>query len=259
MDFTMELLRKYGNTTFIPDQKTLKTYNLTQLSALWHSYLDHVHITCQRHIRMGNLGDGGYEVCDDIQWRPIRPCLVYSFGIRNDFSFDDDVANVYGCDVFSFDPSMKKKTHRHSERVMFYKMGLGGKTEQRDQWEIHTLSDLKKMLNHTGRVVDVLKMDIEENEWEVLSNIIEERQLINVRQLFIEYHFLFFSKEETVEAFLSKFAVLRALQDIGFRIFYTHKYSFGNCNRRSAAFPVVRTSCYEVQYVNVNFGRDMEI
>ncbi|CAG2232362.1 unnamed protein product [Mytilus edulis] len=32
-----------------------------------------------------------------------KPCLVYSFGINNQWSFDDAMANI-GCDVFSFDP-----------------------------------------------------------------------------------------------------------------------------------------------------------
>ncbi|KAK7482721.1 hypothetical protein BaRGS_00026019 [Batillaria attramentaria] len=252
MDMKMEVLREYGDTHVIPDQATLHTYSLVQLSALWHSYLDHIDIVCKRHLRMGSLGDGGYEICDDIEWRPIRPCIVYSFGIRNDFSFDDDVATVYGCDVFSFDPYTYGSSPKQPDHVTFFRKGIGETTHG----NIYTLSDLKKMLNHTEAVIDVLKIDIEENEWAALRNLIKERQLINVRQLFIEYHHLFYAKDETRETFLSRLAQLRAVQELGFLIFYTHKYYFNTCTRKSVAFPVVRTSCYEVHYVNVNFMRE---
>ena len=44
------------------------------------SYLDNTDYQCTRKLRMGNVGDGGWEVCDDYQYRPIKPCIVYSFG-----------------------------------------------------------------------------------------------------------------------------------------------------------------------------------
>ncbi|VDI18203.1 Hypothetical predicted protein [Mytilus galloprovincialis] len=50
------------------------------------------------------MTDGGWNVCHDKPYRPPVPCLVYSFGINNDFSFDDFIVKTYGCDVHSFDP-----------------------------------------------------------------------------------------------------------------------------------------------------------
>ena len=44
------------------------------------SYLDNTDYQCTRKLRMGKVGDGGWEVCDDYQYRPIKPCIVYSFG-----------------------------------------------------------------------------------------------------------------------------------------------------------------------------------
>ena len=35
---------------------------------------------CKEIIRLGNIKDGGWEVCNDIRFRPRHPCLVYSFG-----------------------------------------------------------------------------------------------------------------------------------------------------------------------------------
>ena len=60
---------------------------------------------------MGNVGDGGWEICDDPAVRPAHDCIVYSFGINWDFTFDDYVAKVYGCHVYAFDPSMEMKQH----------------------------------------------------------------------------------------------------------------------------------------------------
>jgi hypothetical protein len=48
--------------------------------------------------------DGQKSVCLDDGLKPaINNCLVYSFGIDNEWSFDDDMAKL-GCDVYSFDP-----------------------------------------------------------------------------------------------------------------------------------------------------------
>ena len=48
--------------------------------------------------------DGQKSVCLDEGLKPvINNCLVYSFGIDNEWSFDDDMAKL-GCDVYSFDP-----------------------------------------------------------------------------------------------------------------------------------------------------------
>ena len=79
----------------------------------YHTFYIHFKVVCTRKLRMGNIGDGGWEICDDPAVRP-RPgpgCIVYSFGINYDFSFDDHVAQIYGCHVYSFDPSMKDETH----------------------------------------------------------------------------------------------------------------------------------------------------
>jgi hypothetical protein len=48
--------------------------------------------------------DGQKSVCLDQGLGPaINNCLVYSFGIDNEWSFDDDMAKL-GCNVYSFDP-----------------------------------------------------------------------------------------------------------------------------------------------------------
>jgi hypothetical protein len=44
---------------------------------------------------------------------PAGDCVVYSFGINNEWSFDDNMKR-YGCQVYAFDPSMKAKDYDRS-------------------------------------------------------------------------------------------------------------------------------------------------
>ena len=62
---------------------------------------------------------------------------------------------TYGCQVFSFDPSMGFDDHRHSERVQFYNLGLSdvnrernSKLEGKPGWKTRNLISIIKQLGH---------------------------------------------------------------------------------------------------------------
>jgi hypothetical protein len=135
---------------------------------------------------------GQKTVCLDPQVAP-KPneCLVYSFGIDNEWSFDEQM-ELYGCEVFSFDPSMGVENHNHSRSIHFYNWGLGNKDEYDNNlnWTIRSLSSIYKTLSiiHGNKVIDYLKIDIEYSEWLALPQIIESGILSNVRQLGMEIH-----------------------------------------------------------------------
>ena len=38
-------------------------------------------MTCASIERLGKITDGGWEVCEDSPYKPVAPCLVYSFGL----------------------------------------------------------------------------------------------------------------------------------------------------------------------------------
>ncbi|CAG5125172.1 unnamed protein product, partial [Candidula unifasciata] len=205
-------------------------------------------VICQRKIRMGNVGDGGWEICDDLKVRPKRPCIVYSFGINYDFSFDDDVARLYGCHVYSFDPSMEKMETSNrsvlSSHVHFYKIGLSGQTVTLDQgWNLYTLSDIRSRLGHQNAVIDVIKMDIEASEWDALPQMVSSGQLENVRQLLLEYHVV----DTSHEYLLPRLKSIQAVERLGFRKFLVHKNE--HCVEYFVKYPVPRTHCYEVHYL----------
>ncbi|BFZ00525.1 hypothetical protein BsWGS_03564 [Bradybaena similaris] len=212
-----------------------------------HSYLDNAVVICRRKLRMGNMGDGGWEICDDPDVRPRPPCIIYSFGINYDFSFDDDASNVYGCHVYSFDPSMKKfEDHvERSKLVHFYKIGLSdSSTTTQDKWKMKTLADIRTMLGHDNVTIDVIKMDIEWSEWPAIPEMIRSGQLKSVRQLMVEYHLVGTSRRYM----LPRLQTIQAVERAGFKKYYVHKNPA--CVTRISGFPVARTMCYEVHYVN---------
>ncbi|XP_074655689.1 putative methyltransferase-like protein 24 [Tubulanus polymorphus] len=112
----------------------------------------------------------------------------------------DDAMEKYGCEVYAFDPSMGKPDHKHSKKVWFYDLGIGGadsdsfvprKDEyvRTDQiWKIRTLKSILKMIKRENMVIDFLKIDIEGNEFAVLHNILADGMLNRVKQYLVEYH-----------------------------------------------------------------------
>ncbi|XP_076456401.1 putative methyltransferase-like protein 24 [Babylonia areolata] len=252
----MVFLRKFGRLKNLPTEDDMKTMPDKEVNYIVHSYLDNTEMRCQRNIRLGKSGDGGYETCDDYRYRPIKPCVVYSFGIRNDFSFDDDIAKLYGCKVYSFDPSMNANTHRRSDNAWYYKIGIGGskqqipdKTGTRAQWDIKTLSEIKTMLHHDNVTLDVLKIDVEASEWPALEDAIATGEINRVRQLLIEVHF--YQRE-----FRKGLTIFQKMEAAGFRRFRTHLHPGTGRYRNSDVFPVERRCCYELGFVNENLARD---
>lgn len=114
---------------------------------------------CARSVRLGNMSDGGWTICLDHMLQKLTshqavaelktsllhsdvdenvrqtivqyldkhssPCLVYSFGICDDFSFDLS-AEALGCEVFMFDPSLGLPQQDLSPHMHFYPFGLTG-------------------------------------------------------------------------------------------------------------------------------------
>ena len=79
--------------------------------------------------------DGAKFVCLD-KWKSTidqDKCLVYSFGLAQDWSFEEAVAEM-GCTVRTFDPTVKgvPQNVKHSNKISFEKVGLShfsGKTQ----------------------------------------------------------------------------------------------------------------------------------
>ncbi|XP_064109715.1 uncharacterized protein LOC135217676 [Macrobrachium nipponense] len=166
--------------------------------------------------------DGNKALCLDSEVAPNpRKCIVLSFGIGNDFSFDDQMmsklmstkSGVYkcaafphrfGCQVYSFDFSMTNWTHRsYGPNRHFLSLGLSHSNikginftyehegENRAiSTSMLTLNSILDVLDIRDREISYLKMDIENAEWKVLQQVLKTSPSVldRVLQLSLEVH-----------------------------------------------------------------------
>ncbi|BFZ06268.1 hypothetical protein BsWGS_09307 [Bradybaena similaris] len=178
---------------------------------------------CRRKITVGN-----WHICQDSPFTVKPPCLVYSFGINFDFSFDDAMARI-GCEVHSFDPSMKMMDHKRRGHSTFHNMGLGSYNTNayipradtyvtnNQTWKMRTAKAVMKELGHENRVIDVFKMDIEGYEWAVLANMMETGVFRYIRQFMLEIHL--FPDFPLKQDYVYIYTVYTKLREMGFREF----------------------------------------
>jgi len=125
--------------------------------------------------------DGDKFVCMDRLYLD-QPCLIYSFGIANDWTFEDFM-DFRGCEIHAHDPTVDFPSQR-GKNIRFEKIGLGvEKGPSMDSLENILLSN-----EHTDTTVEYLKIDIEGHELAGLPNWLETGALKNVNQLALELH-----------------------------------------------------------------------
>lgn len=239
----------------IPSAEVVEKMEFRDLEELYQRYVASIQTVCKRQIHAGNVLDGGYEVCQDEQYAPKMPCLVYSVGIRDDFTFDEDVHKLFGCEVHGFDPANGMKDHIHSTKVYFHSIGLGDKDEiNKENWKVRTLKSIREELGHTTRNIDILKIDIEANEWKALPNILATGQLSGVKQLYLELHSVLnyqgWHSDRSLERYKHYLNLLRQIYDEGFRIFFFRRWAASVC-MFTDEFKKHRTGCHEVHFVRV--------
>lgn len=157
--------------------------------------------------------EGGWWLCGKGLGKDAG-CVVYSFGINDDWTFDKAISEKYGCITNGFDPSpaglasksayekdtaMRKysnwglgtadKTYGIGE-VPFRWPGIGYLTLSNTQpWALKTVSGTMRALGHSK--VTVLKMDVEGAEWFAVEDMVKSRLIADgkVEQFCVELHF----------------------------------------------------------------------
>ena len=98
------------------------------------------------------------------------------------------------------------------------------------------------------KVIDYLKMDVEGHEWAVLKSLLKSGILARVKQFGFEVHNL--SKgSTTARQFFERWQILRRLELQGFQRWYWHFNFYGTYSYQGR----MRSCCYELVYINVNF------
>ncbi|XP_078492315.1 putative methyltransferase-like protein 24 [Ciona intestinalis] len=123
---------------------------------------------------------------------------MYSFGVGNDWSFDDEIAKR-GCEVHAFDPSMDRTDNSPlgDHGVRFHKIGISGTDIDKDAngWKMRTFSSLLKELGHNGRWMDYLKVDTDAPggggfEDMIMQELLDTGLYSCVRQYSMEIHLM---------------------------------------------------------------------
>ncbi|XP_032788630.2 methyltransferase-like protein 24 [Daphnia magna] len=163
--------------------------------------------------------DGHRAVCLDKHISPaVDDCLVYSFGINNEWAFDEAMAK-FGCQVYSFDPSMNVREHNRSKFIHFFDLGLDGENRLHPTkgWQMKTVSSVFEMLasrHGAWALIDVLKIDIENSEWDAIPQMLHSGFLVDkVKQLAAEIHF---EADDALEVLRHRVQILRNLEGEGF-------------------------------------------
>ncbi|KAF8122068.1 methyltransferase domain-containing protein [Boletus edulis] len=130
--------------------------------------------------RVGVMGDGGKWVCGLERIIPKKKCVMYSFGINGESSFEADIMKVVpGCELYGYDfsvnsfgpefelePGLKRRSH-------FFSYGLGPKDAftPADNPKFYSLRTPMERNGHD--FIDVLKVDIEGGEFDSLEVFID--------------------------------------------------------------------------------------
>ncbi|BFZ06267.1 hypothetical protein BsWGS_09306 [Bradybaena similaris] len=218
------------NVSVAPDPNKLDTITTWwQGLAMIDWYLGApVRYKCRYRVTVGN-----WFICQDEPYTITPPCLVYSFGINWDFTFDDDMTDL-GCEVHLFDPSMKVEDHIRDNNSTFHNIGIGSYNTDSfvatkdvyvkgsQVWKMRTIKAIMKELGHENRVIDVFKMDVETYEWTIIDNMLEAGVFKYIRQLDVEYHI--FPTHPTSKEFVHLSRVYTGLRETGMREYYVDQH-----------------------------------
>lgn len=137
-------------------------------------------ISDNKYIRVGRMNDGGYVMLDDFN----KDMRAYSFGISDDISWDKEMVERCGLEVFMYDHTIKGLPE-YNKNFHYLKMGISSE----DDVEKHLLS-MNSILTNNGDIDNknlILKMDVEGAEYDFLCNTPSEI-IDNFKQIVIEFH-----------------------------------------------------------------------
>ncbi|XP_037782122.1 uncharacterized protein LOC119578633 [Penaeus monodon] len=188
-----------------PQEKRCSFPVLTS-TAQYKQYISSKQTTCENWAQLGGWlaapKDGRKLMCLDERFDiQAGKCVVLSFGVNNEWSFEDD-AEKLGCKVYAFDPTMGKEDHQRTPNIQFFKLGISDVEGEKKigmnpvvtdfnfhkSFPVDRYENIVRRLGLEGRVIDYVKMDIELSELDVLRDLLDNSPhfLRNINQLSIE-------------------------------------------------------------------------
>ena len=134
----------------------------------------------KKRILLGEKSDGCYVLLDDFE----NIKIAYSFGISNNIQFDKALADK-GIEVYMYDHTINSLPYQNP-KFHWKKLGICGIGQ--NYTNMKNLEELIKENGHINEKNMILKMDIEQWEWESIINLKEET-LNQFKYIAIEYHF----------------------------------------------------------------------
>jgi len=143
--------------------------------------------------RVGTSGDGGKWLCGIRhigKYSLNSPCVVYSYGISYETSFEEEILQRTKCSVYMFDHTINvteiELPRKYPGRAFIEKIGLGIDDTNKE------LRSLKSQLQKNGhRFLEILKFDVEGAEIGVLNSFKEQfPKGLPFGQLAVELHLL---------------------------------------------------------------------
>ena len=127
--------------------------------------------------RLGRLGDGGKWVCDvDTLAETAADCVIYSFGVRDDVTFEQEIIERSGhnCVVHAFDPSVGglPQYAKGARNLHFHKSAISAYDGVDPVWPVaDSLTGHMHALGHEH--LRLLKVDVEGAEWPVFEALLQ--------------------------------------------------------------------------------------
>ncbi len=211
-------------------------------------------------IRIGKDNDGGYLIAEAALK---NTKILLSFGLSDDWSFDEDFFNRSKSRVFTFDPSVDwkfwiKKLFRNLKEIFLFqrksfkeiseifsyfkykkffnnndKIHLQKLIVPRGTFKIglknEQMTDLNILMKNTTEKNTFLKIDIEGSEYRILDQIIEYQEYIV--GLVIEFHNCDLH-QDLIKDFIKKFQL---------QLVHIHINNFGMINKNNFPFSIEAT------------------
>jgi hypothetical protein len=185
--------------------------------------------SCRHEVMVGPMEDGHKWICDPHRLERIHNdrkkekgegCLIYSIGCNGVFTFEEAILEIMPfCEIVLVDPKDYSASIPAAikDRVTYHTNGLDASDPglQQNKFGNITISlpELMEKNGHTGRTIDIFKIDCEGCEWVTYLDLLKA----DLRQIQIEVH----GWNPRSPMFF------QAMYDHGYAIFHKESNTFG--------------------------------